>query len=72
MNEQVQQLELTAGHCMQLALTCHNAHARKVMRLLAADLMLAADEQRRAKAGASLDEELAELIRSSHPTADAG
>jgi hypothetical protein len=70
MNEQVQQLEKAARRCMQLALGCRNAQARKIMRLLAADLVLAADEQRRATV-LSLDDELANLIRESLPSAGA-
>jgi hypothetical protein len=71
MNQQVQQLEETAGRCMELAFGCRSAQARKLMRLLAADLILAADEQRRTKAN-TLDDELAELIRSSRRAAGTG
>jgi hypothetical protein len=70
MNEQVQQLEEIAARCMGLALRCRNSQARKVMRLLAADLILAADEQRRASA-ADLDGELAKLVRLSRSSAEA-
>ena len=62
MNEQVQQLEEVAGRCLQLALVSRSPSARRAMRLLAADLILAAEERRRANAG-TFDEELAELIR---------
>jgi hypothetical protein len=62
MNEQVQQLEEVAGRCLQLALVSRSPSARRAMRLLAADLILAAEERRRANAG-NLDEEFAELIR---------
>jgi hypothetical protein len=68
MNEQVQQLEKTAVRCMHLALECSNAQARKMMRLLAADLILAADERRRANA-ATLEGELAALVRGNQSAA---
>ena len=55
---------------MELALTCRNAHAKEMMRLLAADLMVTADEQRQPHA-ADLDEAFAELIRNRRPTAEA-
>jgi hypothetical protein len=70
MNEQVQHLEKAARRCMQLALGCRNAQARKIMRLLAADLIVAAEEQRRATV-LSLDDELANLIRGNRPSVGA-
>jgi hypothetical protein len=66
MNEQVQQLEEVAGRCLHLALVSRGTNARRFMRLLAGDLMLAAEERRRANAS-NFDEELAELVRLTRP-----
>ncbi|MBM3359801.1 MAG: hypothetical protein FJY54_19110 [Betaproteobacteria bacterium] len=52
MTKAVRSLEQHAQHCLELAATCQNKRAERVMRMLAVDLMLAAERQRRQDLGA--------------------
>jgi hypothetical protein len=56
----VRLLEETANRCLQLSTESQHEKASRVMRLLAVDLMLAA-EQRRHNRGPGVSEQLAEL-----------
>jgi hypothetical protein len=58
----VGQLERQAEHCLQLAYQCQDQKVRRVLRLLAADLTLAAERQRKSLKN-SMAAELAELTR---------
>jgi hypothetical protein len=58
----VGQLERQAEHCLHLAYQCQDQKVRRVLRLLAADLTLAAERQRKNLKN-SMAAELAELTR---------
>jgi hypothetical protein len=62
MNGLVGQLERYAEHCLQLAYQCQDQKTRRVLRLLAADLTLAAERQRKNLRN-SMAAEFAELAR---------
>jgi hypothetical protein len=65
-------LEETAERCIRLAYRCQNKNVERFFRLLAVDLMLAA-QQRATSAPATLADEFAELGRLSRQAAnDAG
>jgi hypothetical protein len=58
----VGQLERQAEHCLHLAYQCQDQKVRRVLRLLAADLTLAAERQRKSLKN-SMAAEFAELTR---------
>jgi hypothetical protein len=58
----VGQLERQADHCLHLAYQCQDQKVRRVLRLLAADLTLAAERQRKSLKN-SVAAEFAELTR---------
>lgn len=61
MKASVQLLEEQAQQCIRLAYQCQNKNAEKFLRLLAVDLMLAAELRRPRNKG--IESELAELDR---------
>lgn len=54
MNVNVRLLEDSAEQCLKLAYQCRNKNAERFLRLLAVDLMLAAERQQRASRNAGL------------------
>ena len=52
MTKVVRTLEQHAQHCVTLAGKCRNKRAERIMRMLAVDLMLAAEQQQRAELAA--------------------
>jgi hypothetical protein len=66
----VGQLERQADHCLHLAYQCQDQKVRRVLRLLAADLTLAAERQRKHLKN-SMAAEFAELKRLSSEVAAA-
>jgi hypothetical protein len=61
MNSTSNALETYAQRCIQLAYKCENKTAERLLRLLAVDLMLAAEQQRPRRS--MRNDELAELDR---------